>query len=187
MTAPVLLDCIRESCAAVASVSRHVRIDHSSLAPYAAALPSDLVHAPFYDNEHHYRGDPESTAAFIMTLDAINFGSGWFPVLAKRPGMSGYYTIASSLADRFRAAGPMSAADLADITPIRCATLFGQDPDGPATELMSLFATALNELGNWLRSAHDGHFLAPIEAAHNSAASLAASLADALPGFRDVA
>ena len=38
----------------------------------------------------------------MLVLDSINFGSGWFPTLRKRPGMSGYFTVASSL-DRFLA------------------------------------------------------------------------------------
>ena len=31
---------------------------------------------------------------YMLTLDTINFGSGWFPTLRKRPGCSGYYTVA---------------------------------------------------------------------------------------------
>ena len=42
---------------------------------------------------------------FTLTLDAINFGSGWFPTLRKRPGCSGYFTVAWALTDRFRADG----------------------------------------------------------------------------------
>ena len=47
-------------------------------------------------------------AAYLLTLDAINFGSGWFPTLRKRPGCSGYFTVAWALADRFREHGPWS-------------------------------------------------------------------------------
>ena len=41
-------------------------------------------------------------AAYLLTLDTINFGSGWFPTLRKRPGCSGYFTVAWALSDRFR-------------------------------------------------------------------------------------
>ena len=41
---------------------------------------------------------PGDIAAYWLTLDAINFGSGWFPTLRKRDGLSGYNTIASALA-----------------------------------------------------------------------------------------
>ena len=43
---------------------------------------------------------------YMLTLDAINFGSGWFPTLRKRPGCSGYFTVAWALADHFRCDGP---------------------------------------------------------------------------------
>ena len=49
---------------------------------------------------------------YLLTLDAINFGSGWFPTLRKRPGCSGYFTVAWALADRFREHGPWSNAEL---------------------------------------------------------------------------
>ena len=58
-------------------------------------------------------------AAYLLTLDAINFGSGWFPTLRKRPGCSGYFTVAWALADRFRERGPWSNAELAAIEAAR--------------------------------------------------------------------
>src|SRR3989442_1709395 len=62
---------------------------------------------PALDPECHYLDGPaEDVAAYVLTLEAINFGSGWFPTLRKRAGSSGYVTIAGALADRFRAAGP---------------------------------------------------------------------------------
>ncbi len=50
---------------------------------------------------------------YMLTLDAINFGSGWFPTLRKRPGCSGYFTVAWALADRFRARGAVVAGGAA--------------------------------------------------------------------------
>ena len=49
----------------------------------------------------------EPLAAFWLTLDAINFGSGWFPTLRKRAGRSGYSTIAAGVRERFERAGPV--------------------------------------------------------------------------------
>jgi hypothetical protein len=187
MTTPDLFDRIRAACAAVAADAVFVRIDEQRLPAFAASLPRDLASLPAYDDDTHFRGDPAATAAYILTLDTINFGSGWFPVLAKRPGMSGYYTIASSLTDRFREHGPIPAGDLAAISPLDCALLFGQEPGGAAMGLMTQFAAALNELGRWLLAAHEGRFLGPVEDADDSAATLATAVADALPGFRDIA
>ena len=71
---------------------------------YAASLPIERAIAPTLDPATHYLGEPRDTLAFFLTLDAINFGSGVFSTFSKRPGMSGYFTIASSLADHYRAA-----------------------------------------------------------------------------------
>ena len=76
---------------------------------------------PVLDPERHFldgsRGD---VAAYLLALDAINFGSGWFPTLRKREGCSGYFTVAWALADRWRADGPEEAAERRSGTPGRC-------------------------------------------------------------------
>ena len=46
----------------------------------------------------------------MLTLNAINFGSGWFPVLRKRAGTSGYLTVATRLRERFERAGAVERA-----------------------------------------------------------------------------
>ena len=45
----------------------------------------------------------QATLAYVVTLDAINFGSGYFPKLTKRAGLSGYFTVAASLKDLYEA------------------------------------------------------------------------------------
>ncbi len=59
---------------------------------------------PALDPTSHYLGR-DDTVTFLLTLDAINFGSGYFPLLRKRPGMSGHFTIAASLNDRYEERG----------------------------------------------------------------------------------
>jgi hypothetical protein len=116
-------------------------------------------------------------ATYLLTLDAINFGSGWFPTLRKRPGCSGYYTVAWGLADRFRAGGPWTNADLRRLDASAVASVLGQDREH---ELMALYARALNDLGAWLgeRSALEGVDV-------GSAERLAADLAAGMPFFDD--
>ena len=112
--------------------------------------------APALDPERHYlEGSVADVAAYLLTLDAINFGSGWFPTLRKRPGCSGYFTIAWALADRLRADGPWSQRELRAMGPAAVAHVLGQDPDH---ELMALYARALRQLGALLgeRSAMRG-------------------------------
>ncbi len=110
-------------------------------------------------------------AAFWLTLDAINFGSGWFPTLRKRPGRSGYRTIEAGIRERFATHGPWSAEELAAIEAPEIAAGLGQDP---WHELMELFARALRDLGRHVRDEHAGRFEAL--AAGDSAVALAAHL-----------
>jgi len=118
-------------------------------------------------------GEEETTIAFFTTLAAVNFGSGYFPHLRKRPGMSGYYTVATALTERFRSQGPFPAGKLANVSARDCADLFGQDlADVAMAELMSLFAKAWNDLGEDLIARFDSRFSNCIEVADHNAARL---------------
>jgi hypothetical protein len=176
---------IREGAAGVARQSRSVRLVETTIAPYAESLAREGLPLPEYDTEHHIRGSDAETVAFLLALDAINFGSGYFPHLRKRPGMSGYFTVASSLKDRWQQS-PLVAAELRALTPADCAVIFGQaDNPGPAQELMALFAQALNDLGLWLGDRYNDDPLGPIDDARGSAARLV-GLVTVMPLFRDV-
>jgi hypothetical protein len=166
-----LVEEIREGCAWVASRATHVTIDEAAVPAYAAALPS--AHAP-NPEDRLLDGAPQLRAAFHLTLDAINFGSGWFPTLRKRDGRSGYWTIALGLRDRFAAHGAWSAAELRDLGASEIAAALGQDPQH---ELMALFARSLNDLGAHVEADRGGDFLAVAEAAGGSAVALAERLA----------
>ncbi len=169
-----LCDEVRRDCAEVAATARQVSIDLDRLGDVEPGPP------PVLDRERHYlEGSRAYVATYLLALDTINFGSGWFPTLRKRPGCSGYYTVAWALADRFRAHGPWSNDELGALSPATVAAVLGQDP---GHELMALHARALNDLGAWLgdRSAIDA-----IEEAKGSAEDLAASLAAGMPFFDD--
>jgi hypothetical protein len=169
-----LLDQVRERCAAVAAGARRVEIDAERIAAVEPAPPPEL------DAERHYlEGPPADVARYLLTLDAINFGSGWFPTLRKRPGCSGYFTVAWALADRFREAGPWSNAEMRAATAPEVARVLGQEP---GHELMALYAEALRQLGRFLR---DREVPAVVAAAEGSAERLAASLAEGMPFFDD--
>jgi hypothetical protein len=158
-------DQIREACAWVAARAKHVQIDHDAIAGYASSLPLERTVAPAAGS-----GERELLAAFWLTLDAINFGSGWFPTLRKRPGHSGYRTIAGGIRGRFERDGAWSAQELADIRRTEVATAVHQDPEH---ELMGLFAGGLNDLGAHLLAEHEGRFRGPVERARSSAVALA--------------
>ncbi len=177
---------IRSACAAIARKAKFVRIHEDRIGAYAAVLPLYKAASPELDADRHFIGAEAETVAFFLTLDSINFGSGYFPHLRKRPGMSGYFTVASSLTDHFRAHGPFSADALATFTAAGCTNLFGQtDTDDVVRELMALFAGALNDLGECLLNHFDGSFPTLVAAADGSAETLVKILA-AMPFFNDV-
>ncbi|MBA2240737.1 MAG: hypothetical protein H0W09_05775 [Solirubrobacterales bacterium] len=92
-------------------------------------------------------------AAYALCFNAINFGSGWWPTIRKRPGLSGSETMMAALEDRFRERGAWEPANLVAIEPAEVAAVLGQDP---GHELMAPFAAALRELGAQAGSA-GGH------------------------------
>jgi hypothetical protein len=166
-----LCDEVRRSAAAIVAESELVSIDLDRLGAIEPGPP------PVLDPERHYlEGSREDVALYILTLDSINFGSGWFPTIRKRPGSSGYYTVAWALADRFRAHGPWSNEELRSLSPAAVADTLEQDRDH---ELMALFARALNDLGAWL-----GERTA-LEVIGDSAERLAEQLAAGMPFFDD--
>src|SRR5712691_7861628 len=153
-----LLDEVRATAAAVAHAARYVRVQTDAIEGYAASLPLGELENPELDAATHYLGPPEATLAYVLTLDAINFGSGYFPKLTKRPGLSGYFTVAASLKDVYQAHGPLSAAQLTSLTQDESTRIFGQmdNPDAGVKELMGLFSAALNDLGNYVADQFGG-------------------------------
>ena len=174
-----LSDDVRAACAEIAASARSVRIDLDAVEAIDPGPP------PVLDAERHYvEGAPADVASYMLALDAINFGSGWFPTLRKRRGsdggpVSGYFTVAWGLADRFRHAGPWTGAELCALRTEEIADVLGQPRDH---ELMALFAQALRQLGAFLggRTA-----LEAIAAAGGSAVRLAEQLATGMAMFRD--
>jgi hypothetical protein len=169
-----LIDRVRAAAAEIAANARHVRIDADCLGQLDPGEPPPL------DAERHYlEGSREEVAHFLLVLDSINFGSGWFPTLRKRPGMSGYFTVASSLTDFWRLTGGWAAGELRALRAEDVAAVLDQEP---RHELMALYAQALRDLGRFLdaRSSID-----MVDEAGGSAERLASMLAAGMPFFDD--
>jgi hypothetical protein len=169
-----LTDDVRASCRAIAESARFVTIDVDRLGDVEPVAPTPL------DPERHFlEGSAEDVASYMLILDAINFGSGWFPTLRKRPGCSGYFTVAWALADFFRSGRRWSNEELRSLTGPDVAAVLEQEP---GHELMSLYAEALRSLGSFLgeRSA-----LQLVREAAGSAERLASTLAGGMPFFDD--
>lgn len=169
-----LPDDVREACRWVASRASFVRIDDGALAAYADTMP-DRAAIPGLDPDDHFvAGSREHVAAFVLCIDAMNFGSGWWPTVRKRPGKSGYRTMAAGMTDRFRAEGPWEAGALAELPAAELARVLGQDPDH---EVVGLFAASLRDLGAHIRDDFGGDWLGPVAAVEGSAVALAELLA----------
>jgi hypothetical protein len=152
-----LCDSVRAHCAAIAATARDVAINDVDFDPGSISGLDPALH--FLD------GSPDEVARYVLILDTINFGSGWFAALG-----TGTNALTERLTALTRARGaPWSAEELRAITSRDLAVL-GLDP---AHELAQLYAEALNQLGAWLP--HD---------LGDSAEALAESLAE-LPFFND--
>jgi len=173
-----LLEDVRSGCAEIAKHAVWVSIELDALAEVQPAPPPQL------DPRCHYLdGPPEDVADYMLALDAINFGSGWFPTLRKRMvegrPLSGYFTIASALADHVRVHGPPTPHWMRSVRTREIARILDQDPP---SELMSLYAEALRSLGRFLgrRRALD-----LVDEAKGSAERLAQMLASGMAMFDD--
>ncbi len=179
---PTLPDEVRAHAARIAAGARSVRIDLEHLE--ALRWPADAP-APTLDPTWHFlEGSEHEVATYLLTVGAVNFGSGWFPTLRKRQGpdgrrVSGAITVAWGVAERFRAHGAWTNAELRAMRTEEIARVTGQRPDH---ELMALYAQALRELGRFLgeRSALD-----LVGDARGSAAALARTLSQGMALWRD--
>jgi hypothetical protein len=162
MSSSSLPDEVRAACAWVAERSRRVRIEKETIEGYAVdlmgAAESESAEAPAAER------DPETAAAFAICMNAINFGSGWWPTIRKRPGLSGYGTMEAGVTERFASAGPWTPEELVAMDADTIAAVVGQDPEHP---LMAQFAAALRDVGLHLLADHGGRFLGVVEAAES--------------------
>jgi hypothetical protein len=169
-----LSESVRAHGARIAAEARSVRIDLEAL---EALQPGP---APELDPQRHYlEGLDADVADYLLVLDAINFGSGWFPTLRKRVGSSGYFTVAWALADRWRAGAGWTPAQLRAIRTEEVADTLGQARDH---ELMALYAQALRELGRFLG---ERRALDVVADARGSAVRLAELLATAMTMWQE--
>jgi hypothetical protein len=167
-----LCDDVRRYCAAVAARARWVRLDLGAVTPAEGIAGLDPA-------VYLLDADLEAVARFVLIVDAVNFGSGWFPTLA--PYDEG---VTDAMVRRLTAhararGGPWDATELRALDAASVADVLEQPPSHP---LMALYAQALNQLGGWLggRGALDA-----VAEAGGSAERFAARLADGMPFYDD--
>lgn len=131
----VLADDVRRHCAHIAASARHVTID--------LGAPIELSGIAGLDPELHFlEGSHRDVARYVLILDAINFGSGYFHELD---------TTTDALTERLtahaRAESPWTATQLRQLDARAAADTLGLEPSHRLTQL---YAEALNQLGAWL-------------------------------------
>jgi Potential Queuosine, Q, salvage protein family len=176
MSSVSLPDEVCAGCAWVAERARSVRIGEGEIEAYAASVARTGE-----PEEPSAPADPEAAAAFAICMNAINFGSGWWPRIRKRPGHSGYATMAAGVEECFADVGPWTADELVGMDAGAIGAVVDQDPEHP---LMPQFAGALRDVGEHLRAEHGGRYLGVAESA-DSIPGLAGVLA-AWDSFADV-
>jgi len=181
-----MFNTIRSSCHAVAAHAKHVHIQYHLIPKYSASLPIDKILSTELDPLVHYIDHEEEKIQYLVILNTINFGSGYFPFLNKRQGRSGYFSIASCLTDYFKSNGPISSEVLINLSFNQVCKLFEQPPDNDHTaELMVYFKQALNDLGIFITQQFDSNFVNLIYAADSKAEKLV-NLLLSMPFFNDI-
>lgn len=164
---------VRRSAAAVVAEARFVRITERPLGGLDGRVGLDA-------DVHLLDAPAEERARYVLVMDAINFGSGWFDELERDGDEDVTTAMSRRLTEHARARGAVwSPAELRALDAAQVAGVLGQDP---GHELMDLYARALRDLGAWLgeRGALDA-----VAGAGGSADRLARRLADGMPLFAD--
>jgi hypothetical protein len=160
----MLTDRVRLHCAGVAASARSVSIDRD-----AEVAPGGI--SGLDESLHFLEGSSADVARYVLILDTINFGSGWFDELKTSTDV-----LTERLTAHARAAGPWSAAQLRALDAQAVGDTLGLDP---SHQLTRLYSAALNHLGGFLGHRRMENVLG------ESAEDLAERLAAGMPFFDD--
>lgn len=182
---------VREAAAVVARKAGSVHINHSNLADYAALLLTQDIRPAMSALDRKTFGagkTDEDKAAYVMALDAINFGSGYFKTAQDQGAALEYADLALALRRAFDNGQLAKPAHWVQVTAAQCQDIFDMPVgvSGDIDDLMTLYATHLAAAGQVLVSEYDGKALNVLQAAQKSAVKLAELVAQ-WPGFEDIA
>ncbi len=195
MTAPApkdLFDDLRQGFADVAAKSQHVHINTDKINAYASLIAAQPAPDTLDDGNHFISGNLDHDFGYILTLDSINFGSGYKPAL-REEGVdmiegSFYFTIARRLKSLFETT-PLTPRSAAQIEDRNVQAIFGLDKGPSSRELGTLFAKAVREIGQTITDASPSSkmdsFAYFVTNMDGSAAHCVQALA-AVPMFNDV-
>lgn len=171
---------VREDCARVMPLAQHVHVHEEKIETYTRSLLQQNTLIDELGSDVHFVSDDSTkTANYILALDSINFGSGYFQILRKAGFDIGYARVASGLKRAFEEdflATPDAwrKAQKEDFLKL----LSASDSYLPELEtLCSLFARHLQKTGAIVSDHYDGSSLHVVEEAKGSALRLADILA----------
>jgi len=182
---------VLETTKYAAEKSRLVRIDKPALARFSKKLIEDEIKVPPWDPCYHFCDGTEKTVSYLLVLDSLNFcfwplpGKAKWEIEYKSEKLSGYYAMAASLTKAVESGIPVTgSAYLANLSSGELKNILGGQGE---LQLMEPRVQILNELGQVLVREYDGNACKLVEAAENSAATLARLLAQKFSSFRDIA
>ncbi|MEZ0225308.1 MAG: queuosine salvage family protein, partial [Alphaproteobacteria bacterium] len=181
---------VREMALFVAQKADFVRIREERIGAYTADVLKRYPVITSLDAQNHFLSEasPAATAAFVLALDSVNFGSGYFKASKEAGVPLEYNFVAGCLRKAFSGSRMNTAEKWLSATATDMHDIFGV-PQGRLRQLdrlMGYFADHLGATGQYMLESYDGEPLNLIEAAQNSAVRLTEIVAG-WPSFRDVA
>ncbi len=166
----------------------HVKIHTEKIPEYTRFILAKYPLVTEISGDHHYiSADKEKTAAYILALDSINFGSGYFHI-AQECGIELEYTvIAGGLKKAFERGELDNPEAWVQVTAADFSLLLSvpQGAQQQLDKLMTLFAGHLRQTGEKILAEYQGRVLDLLERANHSVADLA-DIAAGWKGFHDV-
>lgn len=179
---------VRSAAAEICAAAQYVKIREDLMPVYTAGLLQKYPLITRFPEFEFLKGAAdEKKAAYVLALDSINFGSGYFHVARKSGVALEYVVISEGLKKAFLSGRLDTPQKWAATTAEECHDVFAI-PNGAhlaLNKLMSLFAKHLRASGETVLSAYNGHVMNLVAAADGSAVRLAEIVA-AWPSFADV-
>jgi hypothetical protein len=179
---------VRESAEFVATHADFVKIRVDAIEDFTKRMLQRYPIITSLDAQSHFLSEasPAATATFVLALDSVNFGSGYFKAAAEADVALEYAIIAGGLRKAFGQSRMNTPYKWLAATAADCHEIFGV-PAGKnrlLDRLMGLFADHLGAAGQQIVESYDGEVMNLLEAAGNSAVSLVNSVAS-WPTFHD--
>ncbi len=171
---------IRNAARAISDRSELVKIEPGKLGPFGVSLEATMgIDSDRLDPASWYLDSPAASAAFVLVVDCLNFGSGYFKDLAKDSSDSGYLTMAGGLVRYFDSHWPFAPSHLNSLGPLEMLGILQQrDPFSERLmQFAELLAKAASQLGTFLADNYRDSFAYFFAAIAQSSEALISELA----------